>query len=84
MVVAVALAAAAHLGGGCAAQQPAAPAPPPAPTQLTIFPERGQSQAQQSRDRAECESWATQQATSSAAWAGAFTDCMSGRGYAVR
>ena len=70
---------------GCAQREPAPPPPaPPAPTQLTISGQRGQSQAQQSRDRAECESWATQQATSSATWAAAFTDCMTGRGYTVR
>jgi hypothetical protein len=82
--VIVALVASAHLAGGCASQQPVAPAAPPAPTQLTIHAERGQSQAQQSRDRGECESLAAQQASSSATWAAAFTDCMTGRGYAVR
>jgi hypothetical protein len=80
----IALLTGASLAAGCAAQQPAAPAPPPAPTQLTIYAERGQSQGQQSRDRAECESLAGQQATSSATWASAFTSCMTGRGYSVR
>ena len=56
MIGAAVLVATVHLAAGCAYQQPAPPAPPPAPTQLTIFAERGQSQAQQSRDRAACES----------------------------
>jgi hypothetical protein len=69
---------------GCAQPTAAPPPPPPAPTQLTISGQRGQTQAQQSRDRAECESWATQQAMSSAGWAATFAECMTARGYSVR
>jgi hypothetical protein len=83
-VMILALVASAHLAGGCARRQPVPPPGPPAPTQLTIYGQRGQSQAQQSRDRAECESWATQQATSSATWAAAFANCMTSRGCSVR
>ena len=51
--------------GACAAppQRPVAqPAPPPPPsTQVFFYPTRGQSAAQQDRDRYECYLWARQQ-----------------------
>ena len=66
----------------CATQEPA-PAPPPPPRALTVSPQRKQSRAQQDRDKADCQSMASSQATSSQTWAQMFTACMSGRGYLV-
>jgi hypothetical protein len=67
---------------GCARQEPApAPAPPRA---LTIHAERGQSQTQQDRDKSDCQSIASGQATSSEGWAQTFTSCMTARGYSVQ
>lgn len=74
---------AALLAGGCASRG-AAPPPPTAPTALTITAQRGQSRTQQNQDKAECQSAASQSARSSAEWAQAFTQCMSGRGYLVQ
>jgi hypothetical protein len=56
------------------------PAPPRA---LAITAERRQSQAQQDRDKGDCQSIASQRATSSDGWAQIFTGCMTGRGYRV-
>ena len=72
--------------GGVLGCEPQPSAPPPAPPRqaLTIYPERKQSQAQQSKDQAQCQNTASAQATSSESWAQIFTACMSGRGYAVR
>jgi hypothetical protein len=52
--------------GACAAPQQraveqAAPPPPPPSTQVFFYPTRGQSAAQQDRDRYECYLWARQQ-----------------------
>jgi hypothetical protein len=57
---------------------------PPPPRALNIYPNRGQSQAQQNKDKADCQSIASAQAFSSESWAQAFTACMAGRGYAVQ
>jgi hypothetical protein len=59
------------------------PVAPPAPRALTITAQRKQSQAQQDRDKADCQRMAAGQATSSASWAQIFTACMGGRGYMV-
>ena len=72
---------------GCAPEvappPPAPPPPPPPPRALTVYPERNQSQAQQNKDKAQCQNTASAQATSSESWAQIFTACMSGRGYGV-
>lgn len=68
---------------GCYEPQPAYIPPPPAPRALTVAPQRKQSRAQQDRDKSDCQSMASAQATSSATWAQIFTACMSGRGYFV-
>jgi hypothetical protein len=68
---------------GCAAQQPYPAAPPP-PRALTVTAQRNQSQARQDKDRADCQSMASGQATSSESWAQIFTACMGGRGYMVQ
>ena len=51
--------------GACASYQPvvrhAPPATPPPSTQVYFYPTKGQSPAQQDRDRYECYSWASQQ-----------------------
>lgn len=50
--------------GACVAPQPrfvAQPAPPPPSVQVYFYPTRGQSAAQQDRDRYECYTWARQQ-----------------------
>lgn len=69
---------------GCTQQQPAAPPMPTAPRALNIYAQRGQSQARQNKDKAECQSTASAQATSSETWAQAFTACMGARGYTVQ
>ena len=71
---------------GCGPTYEPAPAyvPPPAPRSLTIIAQRKQSQAQQDRDKGDCQSMASGQATSSESWAQIFTSCMGGRGYMVR
>jgi hypothetical protein len=69
--------------GGCT-QQPTAPPVPPPPRALTIYARQGQSQAQQNKDKAECQSMASAQAVSSETWAQAFTACMGARGYTVQ
>lgn len=56
----------------------------PAPRALTITAQRNQSQARQDRDKADCQSIASAQASSSAGWAQIFAGCMSGRGYLVQ
>ncbi|AOB33885.1 hypothetical protein AKI39_20300 [Bordetella sp. H567] len=72
-------------------------APPPAPTgNLIAYPARGQTQAQQTRDRSECQGWAMNQSGYDPAhpneWTtGVMVDsynramsaCMTGRGYSV-
>jgi hypothetical protein len=58
--------------------------PPPPPQALTVIAQKGQSQAQQDRDSAECQSMASAQANSSGSWAQIFDACMGGRGYLVR
>jgi hypothetical protein len=66
---------------------PAPVAPPPSappPRALTITAQRRQSQAQQDRDKADCQAIASGRATSSDAWADVFTGCMTGRGYLVQ
>jgi hypothetical protein len=72
---------------GCVTQ-PEPPPPvsfggPPAPRALRITAQRRQSQAEQDRDKADCQSMASGQATSSQTWAQIFTSCMGGRGYMV-
>ena len=69
---------------GCATQT-AGPvhAPPPPPRALRITAQRNQSQRQQDGDKADCQSIASGQATSSDSWARVFTACMGGRGYMV-
>ncbi|WP_427183987.1 hypothetical protein ACL598_21405 [Bordetella bronchialis] len=76
---------------------PPAYAPPPAPTgNMIAYPARGQSQAQQTRDRSECNGWAMNQSgydpVHPNAWTtGVMVDaynraisaCMTGRGYSV-
>ena len=64
-------------------QQPKYIEPPP-PRALTITAQHRQSQAQQDRDKADCQNMASAQANSSASWAQIFTGCMSGRGYLVQ
>ena len=70
----------------CAPQR--APVPPPAPqaapTQLMVHAQRGQSKAQQDRDRVECQSAASARAVSSLEWAQVFGSCMGSRGYLVK
>jgi hypothetical protein len=56
---------------------------PPPPQSLTVRAQRKQSQAQQARDKADCQNMASRQATSSTTWAQIFTSCMGGRGYMV-
>lgn len=68
---------------GCAARQPEPVRAPAAPRALTISAQRRQSQAQQDRDKGDCQSIASAQATSSESWAQIFSGCMSGRGYLV-
>lgn len=67
---------------GCYYPAPAYYAPPPQQA-LTITAQRNQSQAQQDRDKADCQNMASGQATSSNTWAQIFTSCMGGRGYMV-
>lgn len=69
---------------GCATQT-AGPvhAPPSPPRALRITAQRNQSQRQQDGDKADCQSIASGQATSSDSWARVFTACMGGRGYMV-
>lgn len=70
---------------GCATQYPEPyPVQPPAPRALTITAQRKQSQRQQDRDKSDCQSMASGQATSSDTWAQIFTSCMGGRGYMVQ
>ena len=57
---------------------------PPPPRALTIRAQRGQSQAQQDRDNAACQSTASAAANSSESWAFIFSDCMTRRGYLVQ
>jgi hypothetical protein len=79
----------------------AAPVPPPpayssASTGMIAYPARGQTQAQQNRDRQQCDSWAqnqsgfipgnvTQYTTSASvdSYNRAVSACMTGRGYSV-
>ncbi len=68
----------------CSQQQPAPPPMAPPPRALNIYATRGQSQAQQNKDKAECQSTASAQAVSSETWAQAFTACMGARGYTVQ
>ena len=68
---------------GCVAY-PQAPPPPPPPRALTVSAQNRQSQARQDKDRADCQSMASAQGTSSESWAQVFTGCMSGRGYMVQ
>lgn len=67
---------------GCATQQPQ-PVYAPPPRALTIYAQGNQSQRQQDRDKADCQSMASSQASSSEGWANLFIGCMSGRGYRV-
>ena len=55
----------------------------PPPRALTIYAQNGQSQRQQDRDKADCQSLAASQAGSSEGWAQLFAGCMGGRGYRV-
>ena len=71
----------AALMGVAACEQPA---PPPLPRALTIYPQQGQSQAQQNKDKGECHNAASATATSSETWAQIFAACMSDRGYGVQ
>ncbi|HEV7732717.1 MAG TPA: hypothetical protein VGR62_11170 [Candidatus Binatia bacterium] len=68
---------------GCATQavQPVYYPPPQRP--LTIYAQQNQSQRQQDRDKADCQSMAASQASSSEGWANLFIGCMGGRGYRV-
>lgn len=70
------------------AQSPPPPSPPPQapppPRALTIFPQNGQSQSQQNKDNAECQTTASAHSNSSESWTQLFTACMSGRGYGVQ
>ncbi len=68
--------------GGCAAQAPQ-PVYAPPPRALTIYAQENQSQRQQDRDKADCQSMASSQASSSEGWAQLFIGCMGGRGYRV-
>lgn len=69
----------------CATRAPEPyPVQPPAQRALTITAQRRQSQAQQDRDKSDCQSMASGQATSSETWAQIFTSCMGGRGYMVQ
>jgi hypothetical protein len=58
--------------------------PPPTPRALVVTAQRGQSQAQQDRDKSDCQSMASAQANSSESWAQIFAACMNGRGYLVQ
>jgi len=58
--------------------------PPPAPRALVVTAQRGQSQAQQDRDKSDCQSMASAKANSSESWAQIFAACMNGRGYLVQ
>ena len=69
--------------GACARREPRY-VEPPAPRAVTITAQRNQSQSRQDRDKADCQSIASAQASSSAGWAQAFGGCMSGRGYLVQ
>jgi hypothetical protein len=66
----------------CARQAPQ-PVYAPPPRALTIHAQQGQSQRQQDRDKADCQSMASSQAASSEGWANIFIGCMGGRGYRV-
>ena len=68
---------------GCVAYQQE-PASPPPPRALTVSAQNRQSRARQDKDRADCQSMASAQATSSESWAQVFTGFMSGRGYMVQ
>ncbi len=57
---------------------------PPPPRALVIRAMKGQTQAQQDRDKSDCESMASAQANSSKSWAQIFGACMDGRGYLVQ
>jgi len=57
---------------------------PPPPRALVITAQRGQSQAQQDRDKSDCQSMSSAQANSSESWAQIFSACMNGRGYLVQ
>ncbi len=73
---------------GCATYEPQPvyypPPEPPPPRSLTITAQRKQSQRQQDRDKYDCQTMASGQATSSDTWAQIFTACMGGRGYMVQ
>jgi hypothetical protein len=45
---------------------------------------KGQTQADQDRDKSDCQSMASAQANSSASWAQIFASCMEARGYLVQ
>ena len=68
---------------GCATQTAGPVHAPPPPRALRITAQRNQSQRQQDGDKADCQSIASGQATSSDSWARVFTACMGGRGYMV-
>jgi hypothetical protein len=68
---------------GCATQQPQPVYAPPPQRPLTIYAQENQSQRQQDRDKADCQSMASSQASSSEGWANIFIGCMGGRGYRV-
>jgi hypothetical protein len=70
--------------------------PPPAASNLIAYPARGQTQAQQTRDRSECQGWAMNQSGFDPAHVTQYTTnvmvdsynramsaCMTGRGYSV-
>ena len=57
---------------------------PPPPRALVITAQKGQSQAQQDRDKSDCQSMSSAQANSSESWAQIFAACMNGRGYRVQ
>jgi hypothetical protein len=68
---------------GCATQSPQPVYAPPPQRALTIYAQENQSQRQQDRDKADCQSMASSQASSSEGWAQLFVGCMGGRGYRV-
>jgi hypothetical protein len=64
----------------------AAPAAPEEGSGFFMYPKNGQSEAQQAKDRSECEQWANQQShgsTTSVDFKRAMIACIEGRGYSV-
>ena len=57
---------------------------PPPPRALVIRAMKGQTQADQNRDKSDCQSMASAQASSSGSWAQIFASCMEARGYLVQ